>query len=187
MAVDDGLQLAVGIVADATLIVEHHHFTILGSIGLPGRQAVNIRTAVMSKLCPHATHSVCQFQVVCRGLGQLIGRVMQRVETELQFMTMHRALVDGRTPGEHIHIHVPTTRHGIGGDKSLGAEEPVNAHQVLRCVIGIGLGESLDIGISLVAEGLLELFTGLVHRHRLVILQALQFVEGGADEHGYVG
>ena len=45
----------------------------------------------------------------------------------------------------------------------------------------------MDIGIGLVAKGGLELGASLSQSHGLVVLQALQLVEGGADEHRDMG
>ena len=104
MSVDDLLEVAIGIVADETIVIEDHQLAVLSGIGFPGRKGRDVRIAVVGELCPDTAHHVGQLQVFCRRLGQLVGRVMEGVETELQLMTMHRAFVDRRAPSKEIHI-----------------------------------------------------------------------------------
>ncbi len=52
LTVDNFFQVAIRIVTDATIIVEHHQFAIFCSIGLPGGKRVNIGIAIVSKLRP---------------------------------------------------------------------------------------------------------------------------------------
>ena len=88
MLVDKLLQMSVGIAADQTFVVEHHHHPIFLGIGLPFRQSFDIGVACMRELCPCAAHEVSQFQVFRRGLWEFVFGVMQRIEAEFQFMSM---------------------------------------------------------------------------------------------------
>ena len=181
--VDDFLQFAVWIIADEAAMIEHHQFAVLSRIGLPVRQSVDVRIAVVGKLCPGAAHQVGQFQVFCRRIRQIVLGAMEGIEAELQFMTVDGAVVQGRSPGEHIHIGGSLTAFGdgISRDDGLRAEEPVDAQQVLVREIGIGLGKGIDVCVCFVAKGGLERFLGLAQGHLLILVQALQFVEGGVD------
>ena len=104
MLVNDLFQAAVGIIANGTLVVEHHQLAILLGVRMPIGQAIDIRIAVVRKLCPHAAHRVGQTQVGLSRLRQLVGGMMKCVEAELQFVTVDAAFVDGRAPGEHVHV-----------------------------------------------------------------------------------
>lgn len=95
MTVDDFLQLSVGIVSDAAVVVENHQFAILGGIGFPFRKPFYVGVARVRKLCPCAAHQVSQTEVVSRGVGQVAVVVVQTVEAEFQFGTMHGTLVLG--------------------------------------------------------------------------------------------
>ena len=106
MAVDDLLEVAIGIVADETIVIEDHQLAVLSGIGFPGRKRRDVRIAGVGELRPNAAHHVGQLQVFCRRLGQLVGWVMEGVETELQLVAMHGAFVDRRAPGEHVHVEV---------------------------------------------------------------------------------
>ena len=114
--------------------------------------------------------------------------MLERVEAEFQFMPVDRPFVDGRTPSEHISVGLgfTVTADVIGGDDGLGTEEPVDAHEVLWRITRIGLAESADIFVRVVAENRQQRFLGLFHRHRTVVRQTLQFVEGRADDDGDV-
>ena len=59
---------------------------------------------------------------------------------------------------------------GIGRDECLWAEQPVDAQQVLWRVVGIGFGESVDLGIRFVTERLYELLPGIVECHFPVVV-----------------
>ena len=88
MFVDELLQMSVGIAADQTFVVEHHHHPIFLRVGLPFWQSFDIGVACMRELCPCAAHEVSQFQVFRRGFREFVFGVMQRVEAEFQFMSM---------------------------------------------------------------------------------------------------
>ena len=104
MLVDNLRQPAVGVIANGTLVVEHHQFAILLAVRMPLGQSIDVRIAVVRKLCPHTAHRVGQTQVGLSRLRQLVGGMMKCVEAELQFVSVDAAFVDGRAPGEHIHI-----------------------------------------------------------------------------------
>ena len=74
--------------------------------------------------------------------------------------------------------------NGIGCDDGLRTEEPINTQQILRRKIGISRGKILDIGIGISTEGGLQLFLCVIEGECALIVQALQFVKGGADEDG---
>ena len=93
MAVDDCFQFAVRIVAYHALVVEHHYLTVVLGIGTPIRQLVDIRIARLGKLRPHAAHDVSQMKVFFGGRRQFVFSMVQRVEAELQFMSMDAPIV----------------------------------------------------------------------------------------------
>ena len=61
VAVDDLLEVAIGIVANEAVVIEDHQLAILSVIGLPGGKSVDVRIAVMGELCPDTAHHVSQF------------------------------------------------------------------------------------------------------------------------------
>ncbi len=86
--VDDLLERTVVIVTDAALVVEDHHLAILGCIGFPFRQALDVGIPGVCECGPYAAHEVGERQVFFGGVGQLVLGVVQRVEAELQFMSV---------------------------------------------------------------------------------------------------
>ena len=93
MAVDDLLQVAVGVVENAAAVVEDHHLAVLRRIGLPGGKCADVGIAVVSELCPCAAHDVGQLQVVVGGVWELVGRVVQGVKAEFQFVPVYGSLI----------------------------------------------------------------------------------------------
>ena len=71
---------------------------------------------------------------------------------------------------------------GIGGDDGFRTEQPVDAQQVLRCMVRISLSKGFEIAAGIEAKSAKQFATGLVLCHRLVVAQALQLVERRADE-----
>ena len=179
MLVDDLGQLAVVVVAQLALVVEHHQLAVLLGVGLPLGQSLDVRVAGMGELCPHTAHHVGQLLVGLRRLGQVAAGAVQGVEAELQLLTVDAALADGRAPREHIHPRLCRTAlaDGVGGDDGLRTEQPVDAQQILRRVAGIGLGKGADVPVSIHAERAEQLAARLVLCHLVVVAQALQLVE----------
>ena len=70
----------------------------------------------------------------------------------------------------------------VSRDDGFGPEEPVNAQQVLRRIVGPCLGKGTDIGIRLIAEGGAEFLTCLFQRQFTVIVQSLQLIERGTHQ-----
>ena len=111
---------------------------------------------------------------------------MQGVETELQLVTMYRALVYRRAPGKHIHIGrcLTTLGHGIGSNQCFGTEQPVDTQQILWHIVGMCLGKGGNISIGIIAKGSLQLLTSLILGHGLIVTQTLQLVKGGTNHYG---
>jgi len=74
------------------------------------------------------------------------------------------------------------TAVGVVADEGLGTEEPVDAQQVLGCVVGVCFAECADVVVGLGAEGGSEFLTCLLHGDGLVVAQALQFIQNAGDE-----
>lgn len=93
MLVDDFFQFAVWIVADVAVVVKNHGFSVRGGIRLPCRQFLNVGIARVSELCPCTAHQVGELEVGgCRS-GYVAVGVVQAIEAEFEFCTMHGAFV----------------------------------------------------------------------------------------------
>jgi hypothetical protein len=68
MAIDDLLQLAVGIIKDIATMIKHHQFTIQSRIWMPAWQAFDVWIAGMGKLRPGTAHLIGQLQILSRWL-----------------------------------------------------------------------------------------------------------------------
>lgn len=189
VAVDNLGETTVGIVADEAGVVEDHDFSVFLGVGVPGGEGGGIRVACLCELCPDGAHGFGELEVGGCGLGQVAAGVVEGVEAKLEFLAVDAAVGRWRAPCEHIHpcLGFAGGGYGVGGDEGLGTEEPVDAQQVLGCVVGVCFAECADVVVGLGAEGGSEFLTCLLHGDGLVVAQALQFVECGADEDGYVG
>ena len=86
--------MAVGIVPDLALMIEHHQSAIFCIVGFPLGQSLYVGITRMCKGGPSTTHQVGQSQIIVRGLWQFVRRMVECIKTELQFMTMDRTMVD---------------------------------------------------------------------------------------------
>ena len=88
MLVDQLFQMAVGVMADHAMVVKDHHHAVLGGIGFPLGQTIDIGVAGVGKLSPGTAHEVGQCQILLAGLRQFVLGMMQRIEAKLQFVSM---------------------------------------------------------------------------------------------------
>ena len=88
MLVDQLFQMAVGVMADHAMVVKDHHHAVLGGIGFPLGQTIDIGVAGVGKLSPGTAHEVGQCQILQAGLRQFIFGMMQRIEAKLQFVSV---------------------------------------------------------------------------------------------------
>ena len=103
VAVDELLQVAVGVVADVAVVVEDKQLAILSCVGMPDGQAVNIRIARMRELRPYITHYVGQVLVLVRDRrAEVALRHTERVEAVVQLSAVHRAVRARRAAGVHV-------------------------------------------------------------------------------------
>ena len=90
MSVDDFLQFPVVVVVDARFIAtDFQQLAVLLRIWMPIRDALHVRIAVVSKLCPDVAHDGCPLFVGIESfLRQLVLIMMQDIETILQLGAM---------------------------------------------------------------------------------------------------
>ncbi len=187
--VQDALQRSVKVVADAAVVVEDEARAVLGRVGLPGRQALDIGIPGRGEVRPAAAHIPGQLPVGLGRLGKDAAVEIGRVETEVQFVAVHRPLVRGGFPGKHIQVGGRYARRGDGidGNQGLGAEHHVNGQEVLRGVVRPRLGEGRDVFFHPVAEGGNQLLLGFFQRHLRTVGPALELIEGRADHQRDIG
>ena len=95
VAIDDLLQIAVGVMANIAAVAKEHEFAILGGVWLPGREPFDIRITGMGKLCPSIAHEVGEAKVVVGGLGHDVAGLMQAIEAEAELVAVYRTHADG--------------------------------------------------------------------------------------------
>ena len=146
MPVDNLLQTPVGVMTNHALVVEDHHLAFFRIVWFPFGQPLGVRVPRMSEGGPRAAHQVGQLKVLICWLWQLIFRMLKRVEAKLQFMSVDRTIVDGRSPCEHIYVSVGPAIGGnmVGSDDCLRSKKPVDTQQVLRHIMWISRGPGLS-------------------------------------------
>ena len=90
MAVDDLLQLAVGIVEQVAGVVEDHQLSVRGRIGMPRGMSIHIGVSGVCELCPYVAHHVGKLSVFIRDDWQVLLRQIEGVETIVQLVAVHR-------------------------------------------------------------------------------------------------
>ena len=68
VAVDDLLELPVGIVPDETAVVEHHELSVRFCVRLPLGQCRDVGISGLCELCPCCAHHVGEMEV---GVGRV--------------------------------------------------------------------------------------------------------------------
>ena len=93
MTIDYLLQFTIRIVANQTFMVEYHQFAVLCRIGMPGGEFCYLGITRPGELCPDTAHRICKLQVLGCGLRQVILGPVERIETELQLMSVDGTVI----------------------------------------------------------------------------------------------